>query len=95
MGNIGEVRNESSVEVGKAHKGMNVLELLRRGPRVNTIKFDWVHGEFIRLDNHTKVANLHFSSLRCKFSSSINWRTHLVHSVWVALSGEKIRRSSI
>ena len=57
-GNIGEVENEPSVEVGKAHKRANIFEFLGGGPRVDSIEFNWVHGEFIGMDNHSEV--LHF-----------------------------------
>ena len=60
-GNIGKVGGKSLVEVGKAHKGVDILELLEGGPQVNAIKFHWVHGKFIRVDNHSEV--LYFRSV--------------------------------
>ena len=63
MSNIGEVGDELTVEIGKAHERENVLELLGGGPRSNTIEFDRIHSKFIRMDDHVKVLNFRSGKL--------------------------------
>ena len=61
--NIGEVRDELPVEVGEAHKGADISEFFGGGPGENTIQLYSVHGEFVRMDDHSKVFHLEGSKL--------------------------------
>ena len=54
-GDIGVIRNESLVEVGKAKEGSNILYLGECGPWCNAINFDRIHGEFTRFNDHPKI----------------------------------------
>ena len=54
-GDSGIIRDESSVEAGKAKEGLYVLDFGRGWPCCNAIKFDRVHGKLTRFYNHPKV----------------------------------------
>ena len=53
MGNSGVVRDEPTVEVGKAKEGPYILDFSEDGPDSNAIEFDGV--ELTRLHDHPKV----------------------------------------
>jgi len=57
-GDIGVVRDESTVEVGKAEEGAYVLDFSGCWPFGNSIEFDGIHGELTWFDNHSKVFHL-------------------------------------
>ena len=57
MDYIGVVWNESLIEVGEVKEGSDILHLGGYWPLCNTIEFDGVHGNFTRLDGHTKIFN--------------------------------------
>jgi len=54
-GNIGVVGDESMVEIGKAEEGAYVFDFSGCWPFGNPVKFDGVHGELTRFDDHSKV----------------------------------------
>jgi hypothetical protein len=56
--NIGVIRDEAMVEVGKAEEGVNILDFLRGRPFGDAIEFDRVHGELTGFNDHTKVFDL-------------------------------------
>ena len=45
MGNGGIVRDELSVEVGKAEEGSYILDFGVGWPDGDAVEFDWVHGK--------------------------------------------------
>ena len=53
VGNIGIVRNKSSVEVGKTKEGSNVFDFRGSWPFYNTVQFYWVHGKLSWSDDHS------------------------------------------
>jgi len=53
--NIGKVRNEVVIEVGKAKKGAYILDFGGGRPFGNSIEFDRVHSELTRFNNHSKI----------------------------------------
>ena len=54
-GNVGAVRNKTSIKVREAEEGSHVLDSLRSGPTGDTIQFNGVHGKLSRFDNHSKI----------------------------------------
>ena len=43
-GDVGVVRNETSVEIGKSKERANIFHLGRGGPTCDSVEFHWVHG---------------------------------------------------
>ena len=54
-GDIGIVRNKSSVEVGKTKEGSNVFDLRESWPFCNAVQFYWVHGKLSWSDDHSQI----------------------------------------
>ena len=54
-GDIGIVRDESSVEIGETKERANIFHLSWCGPTCDAIKFDRVHGQLARFNDHSKV----------------------------------------
>jgi len=57
-GDIGVVRDESTVEVGKAEERTYVLDFCRSRPFGNSVEFDGIHGELAWFNDHSKVFHL-------------------------------------
>ena len=55
LGDVGVVRDERSLKVGKAKKGCNIFDFFRGWPTGNAIQLDRVHGELPGFDNHSEV----------------------------------------
>ena len=64
-GDIGEVRNEGSVEVTEAEEAADVLDAGGGRPLRNALYFDRVHMDRTIADNHTKI--LHFLFVELAF----------------------------
>ena len=54
-GDVGVIRDESSVEIGETKKRVNVFHLSWCRPICDAIEFDGVHGQLAGLNNHSKV----------------------------------------
>ena len=55
VGDCGVVRDEPTIEIGKAKEGSYILNFGWGRPGGNVIKFDRVHSELSRFHNHSKV----------------------------------------
>ena len=62
-GDVGIVGDELSVEIGESKERANVFHLGWCGPTCDTIKFDRVHGQLARFDDHAEVFYLVGSEL--------------------------------
>ena len=56
-GDVGVIRDEATIEVGKAEEGADILDFLGSGPLSDAIEFDWVHGKLAGFDDHAEVFN--------------------------------------
>ena len=54
-GDIGVVRDETSVKVGEAKEGSNIFDFFRGWPTGNAVQLDRIHGELPRFDDHSEV----------------------------------------
>ena len=54
-GDVGVIRDETSVEVGKAKERSNILDFLGGGPAGDTVQLYGIHGKLTRFDNHAEV----------------------------------------
>jgi len=54
-GDVGVVRNKSPVEVGEAKEQVYILDFGGGWLFGNSVKFDGIHGELARFDNHSEV----------------------------------------
>jgi len=91
-GNVGVVRNESSVEVGKAKEGAYVLDFSWGWPFGNSVKFDGVHSELTRFDNHSEVFYLVSGKLAfLKFEMQVEFSHSLEDALSVLLVSGGIR----
>ena len=51
----GIVRDEPTIEVGKAKEGSYILDFSRGWPGGNAVEFDWVHSKLTRFHDHSEV----------------------------------------
>ena len=56
-GNVGVVRDETTVEVCKAKEGPDILDFFGSWPTGNSIQFDGAYGKLAQFDNHSEVPN--------------------------------------
>ena len=52
---VGIVRDESSVEIGKTKERANIFHLSWCGPTGDAIEFDGVHGQLAGFNDHAEV----------------------------------------
>ena len=57
-GDVRIIGNELSIKVGKAKKGVDILNFSGGRPACDAITFDRIHGQLARFDDHSKVFNL-------------------------------------
>ena len=65
VGNCGIVRDEPTVEVGKAKEQLYILNFSWGGPGSDAVKFDWVYKELTGFYNHSKIFN--FRNIKLAF----------------------------
>ena len=54
-GNSGAVRDESTIEIGKAKEGLYILDFSGGWPSSNAVEFDRVHSKLTRFHDYSEV----------------------------------------
>ena len=75
VGNLGEVVDESLVEVHKPYEGLDILDLRWLQPVCDSLDFNRVHRHMILRDNEPKVVHLSTFKLACLWSEEQLVRT--------------------